>query len=405
MKKVNSLFASAWDSSSCPVCLEKVWKSLTAPGSVASTLRTCPDCMPVSAFFVRRIGSGQFRPRASSSRSKSIKYYAAWTSRARRPQPSGWLALRVAHLERVLRAQVLEPRVDHRQLVEIAVAGGARELQLLDRRRQAALQSVELGLRLLHARREGFDHRVRAARGAQAPDLGIGFARAARPQQGARQAVVRRGLASVALLADRALEMLHRIARLARIGAQLGAHQLELLAVQVLPVRHARRPVLRVGDALGSNGVGTQVPGNRAVVAGAGGALHLLAKHRHRARVEAGGVERLQADAIGLALEVAGIAELRLDGPGLRRGGGAPAVTCVSCAPRLPRCSEISGSSMYAGSRKRMSRTMLSPSRRSICGDSTLSPALPRSGRFCANARGASATHAAISHAVARMCL
>src|SRR5207245_1589795 len=38
------------------------------------------------------------------------------------------LALRVAHLERVLRAQVLEARVDHRQLVEIAVAGGAREL-------------------------------------------------------------------------------------------------------------------------------------------------------------------------------------------------------------------------------------------------------------------------------------
>jgi len=45
--------------------------------------------------------------------------------------------------------------------------------------------------------------------------------------------------------------------------------------------------------------------GNRAVVAHAGGALHLLEKHRHRARVEAGGVERLQADAIGLALEVA----------------------------------------------------------------------------------------------------
>src|SRR3989442_15958678 len=110
MKKVNSLFASAWDSSSCPVCLEKVWKSLTAPGSVASTLRTCPDCMPVSAFLVRRIGSGQFRPRASSSRSKSIKYYAAWTSRVFRAREA--LALRVAHLERVLRAQVLEARVD-----------------------------------------------------------------------------------------------------------------------------------------------------------------------------------------------------------------------------------------------------------------------------------------------------
>src|SRR5205814_1791125 len=67
-----------------------------------------------------------------------------------KPRPGETLlALRVAHLERVLRAQVLEARVDHRQLVEIAVAGGARELQLLDRRRQAALQSVELGLRLV----------------------------------------------------------------------------------------------------------------------------------------------------------------------------------------------------------------------------------------------------------------
>src|SRR5439155_16251273 len=106
----------------------------------------------------------------------------------------------------------------------------------------------------------------------------------------------------------------------------------ELLAVQVLAVRHARRPVLRVGDALGGDRVGTQVPGNRAVVADAGRALHLLEKHRHRARVEAGGVERLQADAIGLALDVAGIAELRLDGAGLWRGGGARGVG----GPRAP---------------------------------------------------------------------
>ena len=32
MKKVNSLFASPCDSSSWPVCREKVWKSFTAPG-------------------------------------------------------------------------------------------------------------------------------------------------------------------------------------------------------------------------------------------------------------------------------------------------------------------------------------------------------------------------------------
>src|ERR1043165_9275106 len=70
MKKVNSRFASACDSSSCPVWRAKVWKSFTEPGSVASTLSTWPDCRSVSAFFVRRMGSGQFSPRASSSLSK-----------------------------------------------------------------------------------------------------------------------------------------------------------------------------------------------------------------------------------------------------------------------------------------------------------------------------------------------
>src|SRR5688572_5477911 len=73
MKKVNSLFASACETSSWPVWRENVWKSFTAPGSVASTLSTSPDCMPVSAFFVRRIGSGQFSPRASSSLSKFMQ--------------------------------------------------------------------------------------------------------------------------------------------------------------------------------------------------------------------------------------------------------------------------------------------------------------------------------------------
>src|SRR5437867_3092724 len=49
----------------------------------------------------------------------------------------------------VLRAQLLEPRIDHRELVEVAVAGGAGERELLDRRRQAALQRVELALGLV----------------------------------------------------------------------------------------------------------------------------------------------------------------------------------------------------------------------------------------------------------------
>ena len=49
----------------------------------------------------------------------------------------------------MLRAKLLEARIHHRELVEVAVTGGARNLQLLDRRRQAALQRVDLGLRLV----------------------------------------------------------------------------------------------------------------------------------------------------------------------------------------------------------------------------------------------------------------
>jgi hypothetical protein len=43
---------------------EKVWKSLTAPGSVATTLSTWPERHVGERLLVRRIGSGQLRPRA-----------------------------------------------------------------------------------------------------------------------------------------------------------------------------------------------------------------------------------------------------------------------------------------------------------------------------------------------------
>src|SRR3990172_6558212 len=72
MKKMNSLFAVSDDSSALPVCLENAWKSFTDPGSVARILSTWPEVMSVSAFLVRRMGSGQFRPRASSSLSNCM---------------------------------------------------------------------------------------------------------------------------------------------------------------------------------------------------------------------------------------------------------------------------------------------------------------------------------------------
>src|SRR4029450_1050528 len=52
-------------------------------------------------------------------------------------------------LGRLLRAQLLQARVEHRKLIEVAVARAAGELKLLDRRRQASLQRVVLALRLV----------------------------------------------------------------------------------------------------------------------------------------------------------------------------------------------------------------------------------------------------------------
>src|SRR5260221_50602 len=67
MTKVNSLGVSVEDTSGLPVCLQKAAKSFTAPGSVATTRRVCPDSISASAFLARRIGKGQFRPLTSRS--------------------------------------------------------------------------------------------------------------------------------------------------------------------------------------------------------------------------------------------------------------------------------------------------------------------------------------------------
>src|SRR3569833_633314 len=74
MKKVNSPPASAVDSSSLPVCLAKAAKSLTEPGSVDRIFSTCPLATSARAFLARRMGRGQFRPRASSSLSKFMLF-------------------------------------------------------------------------------------------------------------------------------------------------------------------------------------------------------------------------------------------------------------------------------------------------------------------------------------------
>jgi len=125
------------------------------------------------------------------------------------------------------------------------------------------------------------------------------------------------------VLGQRGLEVPHCIACLALLRAQLGAHELELRGVRMLPVGHRRRLVLGVGDPLGGHRVGAEVAGHGAVFAHAVGALHALEERGHGVRIEAAVLEALQADAVRLALEIAGVGELSLDPRCLRAGSRA----------------------------------------------------------------------------------
>ena len=82
---------------------------------------------------------------AEAEKTFDLLYEAYFEPPAQAPELAAWRPSSPG----VLGAQLLQPRVDHRELVEVAVARGARELQLLDRRGQAALQDVDLGLRLV----------------------------------------------------------------------------------------------------------------------------------------------------------------------------------------------------------------------------------------------------------------
>ena len=71
-KKINTSPSVKLPTSSLPVCLAKAGKSRAAPESVALIFNTSPDCIVAKAFLVRKIGSGQFIPTASTSASKAI---------------------------------------------------------------------------------------------------------------------------------------------------------------------------------------------------------------------------------------------------------------------------------------------------------------------------------------------
>src|SRR2546423_8939018 len=91
----------------------------------------------------------------------------------------------------MLRAQLLKTRVDHGELVEVAVAGRARELQLLDRRRQAALQRIGLALRVVL--QQALAERG-VGLGLHAVELGVAWIARQRIAQRAERGIVLTGL-------------------------------------------------------------------------------------------------------------------------------------------------------------------------------------------------------------------
>jgi hypothetical protein len=62
--------------------LQNAWKSFTDPGSVATMRSTWPLDISFSALRARRIGSGQLRPRASSS----LSWIIVWAIEASAPR-------------------------------------------------------------------------------------------------------------------------------------------------------------------------------------------------------------------------------------------------------------------------------------------------------------------------------
>ena len=107
-------------------------------------------------------------------------------------------------------------------------------------------------------------------------------------------------------------------------GPDAGPHQLEIGAVGDLAVRHVAFAVLHVAHPLAAQRVRAQVS-HRAVFVEPPGLLQALEKGGHAAHVEAGLAQGVEAEAVGLALEVARVVELRLDAgrlPGQRSAHG-----------------------------------------------------------------------------------
>ncbi len=106
------------------------------------------------------------------------------------------------------------------------------------------------------------------------------------------------------------------------LGPELGPDKQVIERIGHLPVGPQLDAVLHVGDALGGQGVGAQIGGS-VVLIDAAELLQATEEGSHVPNVEAGPIEQLQAEAIGLALEVARVVELVLDRRALAGDGGA----------------------------------------------------------------------------------
>ena len=174
-------------------------------------------------------------------------------------------------------------------------------------------------------------------------ELGLGAREFLAAQQRGDEAVARRDLVVVLALGERVVEVRDRLLRRALVAPQQRAHQLEVERVGHLPVGLALRARLRLGDALVGDRVRAQVR-RRVAVGEAARLLQPLHQRRHRVDVEAGGVEALEADAVGFVLVLAREVELLLDRERLRRGdrrgrGLAATTTSRSATRRSPRAS------------------------------------------------------------------
>ena len=131
-------------------------------------------------------------------------------------------------------------------------------------------------------------------------------------QQGGGQPVPLGHFADIAAIADRIAVEARRRQRFHHRNPGLLPRQQEFDRIGRHPRRLAGRAVLGVGHPLGGHRVGTQ-ESQRIVVVDAVGLLQPLEETAHRPGIETGLAQCLDADAVGLALEVAAERQLVLD--------------------------------------------------------------------------------------------